>query len=50
MADITMCTNEKCTLSKTCYRFNAAENPYRQSYLAEPKKDCEDRKYEYYLK
>ncbi len=48
MADITMCTYQECALSETCYRFNAKENPYSQSYLVEPKKDCVEKRYELY--
>lgn len=50
MSDITMCSNKECKLSVTCYRFNANKNPYRQPYFLEPKKDCEDKGYEYYKK
>ena len=32
MPDITMCTNEKCPLNKTCYRFTAIPSEYIQSY------------------
>jgi hypothetical protein len=38
MADITMChgallTDDKATLCKDCYRFNAKPNEYRQAYF-----------------
>lgn len=32
MADITMCQNKECPLSKNCYRFTAKPNDYSQSY------------------
>jgi hypothetical protein len=32
MADITMCANGSCPLRKSCYRFTASINPFRQSY------------------
>jgi hypothetical protein len=32
MPDISMCSNDECPLSKTCYRFNAKPSEYRQSY------------------
>lgn len=32
MPDISMCSNSKCKVSETCYRFKATANPYRQSY------------------
>ena len=31
MTDITKCTNDKCTIKKYCYRFNAPADE-RQSY------------------
>jgi len=34
MSDISMCCNINCALKKTCYRFNAPINPYRQAYMA----------------
>lgn len=49
MADITMCNNEKCKKAKSCYRFMANANPYLQSYLIEPKNNCESRDYEMYI-
>lgn len=27
-----MCKNENCSLNKTCYRYTAEPNPYRQTY------------------
>ena len=32
MPDITMCKNEDCKLSPTCWRFTCTPNQYRQSY------------------
>jgi len=32
MADISMCLNSGCRKRATCYRYNATENPWRQSY------------------
>lgn len=45
-----MCSNKECKLSETCYRFTATANKYAQSYLGDPKKDCEEVDYEYYVK
>ena len=40
MPDITMCTNEDCQLSYSCWRFNCPPSQYQQSYLRfEPKID-----------
>lgn len=36
MPDITMCNDSKCAARKSCYRFTAKANPYRQSYFVEP--------------
>jgi len=36
MADISMCSGEKCEAKHTCYRFTAKPNEYRQSYFANP--------------
>jgi len=32
MPDITMCTNEDCPLSYSCWRFNCPPSQYNQSY------------------
>ena len=32
MPDITMCTNDECPLSYTCWRFNCPPAKYAQSY------------------
>ena len=32
MPDITMCTNEECPLSYSCWRFNCPPSKYQQSY------------------
>ena len=32
MPDITMCTNEDCPLSCSCWRFNCPPSQYAQSY------------------
>ena len=32
MSDITMCTNEDCPLSYSCWRFNCHQSLYAQSY------------------
>ena len=40
MPDITMCTNEDCPLSYSCWRFNCPPSQYQQSYAKfEPKID-----------
>ena len=33
MPDISMCTNDKCFMRKSCYRFMAEPNRYSQSYI-----------------
>jgi hypothetical protein len=43
MPDITMCENKECNLSSECYRFSAIPSYHIQTYLADPKKDCEDK-------
>lgn len=50
MANLTMCSNKECPLSSTCYRFHAKPNVYSQSYLLEPKKDCEEKNFELFEK
>lgn len=48
MADITKCMNpHACPKKKTCYRFTAKANPWRQSYACYFKmgKECK-----YYMK
>jgi len=32
MADNSKCRDETCTLKETCWRFQAEDNPFRQSY------------------
>lgn len=32
MPDITMCSNNDCPLSESCYRFKCTPNEYWQSY------------------
>jgi hypothetical protein len=34
MADISKCFGKNCPKKKTCYRYTAEANPYRQSYAA----------------
>lgn len=45
MADIAMCYGKSCTEKKSCYRFTATANEYRQSYFTEspilPDGSCE---------
>ena len=36
MADITMCSGEKCPLKQMCYRHTAKPNEFRQAYFMEP--------------
>jgi hypothetical protein len=45
-----MCTNTECEWASTCFRISAEASSYRQSYLVDPKRECENRKYKYYLK
>lgn len=33
MPDISMCKNEECPLSNSCYRFLAIPDEYMQSYI-----------------
>ena len=33
MPDISMCTNDKCFMRKSCYRFMAKPSQYSQSYM-----------------
>ena len=33
MADISMCKNHECKLKRTCYRYMAKPNAYRQAYI-----------------
>jgi hypothetical protein len=32
MSDISMCDNQNCDFNRSCYRFMAKPNPYRQAY------------------
>lgn len=36
MADISMCTNSKCPLSSTCYRYLARPSQYQCYYILSP--------------
>jgi len=36
MADITMCSGEKCPLKQICYRYTAKPSEFRQSYFSRP--------------
>lgn len=40
-----MCTNEDCKKQNECYRFQAKVNEYRNSYISDPKQDCENNDY-----
>jgi hypothetical protein len=46
MADISMCSDDKCPSAKLCYRHEAKANPLRQSYAdfgrKKGAKDCKD--------
>jgi len=42
MADITICTNTKCSKKDTCYTYNAKPDEYWQSYFCSEEKDCKD--------
>lgn len=33
MADIQMCTGNGCPMKVSCYRHQAPQNPYRQSWM-----------------
>lgn len=33
MPDITMCSGNECSKHRTCYRYTASPNVYRQSYF-----------------
>jgi len=41
MPDISMCTNKKCKIRLTCYRFTAIPYKHLQSYAEFKAKDCE---------
>lgn len=47
MADITMCMDNECPQNKTCYRYNAIPNEFRQSYFANSPRKGEDCEYYY---
>lgn len=49
MSDITMCSNKDCELKEGCFRFTAIPNKYRQSYLANPKDECENKSHELFV-
>ncbi len=51
MADLAICTLKECIHASECYRFNAKENKDgQQTYLADPKKDCEEKDYRLFRK
>lgn len=45
MPDISMCGNKNCPSRKSCYRFTAKPNPYKQTYafleVKEGEKQCD---------
>jgi hypothetical protein len=49
MADITMCRNNKCKLKDNCYRYIAVPDKYMQSYLMNPRIECENKNYELFV-
>lgn len=49
MADITMCNKVDCELKDGCLRFIAIPNKYAQSYLINPKEDCENKSHELFI-
>lgn len=42
MPDITMCKDIECPYNKSCYRFTAKPNKYRQSYFKESPRQQEN--------
>ena len=48
--DIAMCENDKCDLKDECLRFIGIPSEYRQSYLANPKEDCEEKNYKLFYR
>jgi hypothetical protein len=48
MADITKCEGTECPLKETCYRFNATDNEFRQSYFVEVPYKKDKNKCNYY--
>lgn len=49
MADIMMCNNQDCPIANNCYRFTAPPDRYDQSYIHNPKSDCEDDNLKLYI-
>jgi hypothetical protein len=49
MADVTMCKNEDCKMKNNCYRYIATPDKHSQSYLFDPKTDCENKNYELFI-
>jgi hypothetical protein len=49
MVAISMCSNNDCELKNGCLRFIAIPNKYSQSYMAYPKKDCEEKCHELFI-
>lgn len=48
MPDISMCSGEGCEKRKSCYRFKAKANEFRQAYFSTPPFDKESKVCEYY--
>ena len=43
MPDISLCENNTCPSRKSCYRYTAEPNPYRQTYSLFEVKDGSDK-------
>jgi hypothetical protein len=51
LADLAICKLKECIHSPECYRFNAKVNKDgHQTYLADPKTDCEEKEYRLFKK
>jgi len=49
MADMTLCDNYLCQIKDECLRYTTEPNKKSQSYLLEPKQDCEEEGWKFYI-
>jgi len=49
LADMTLCDNYLCQLKDECVRYNAIPDQIQQSYLANPRQECEEKDWQFYL-
>ena len=47
--DMVMCGNDKCKLKDSCIRFMGVPNEHLQSYMHNPKENCEDEDYVFFI-